>query len=68
MAPLLLKSVTPARPNLALICAALHRNLISLRCGLGGIFSCIFFTCNDLVLVLFSSIYLKHVKTDKEKK
>ena len=28
-----------ALPNLGLICAALHRKLISLRCVLGGIFS-----------------------------
>ena len=37
--PSTLKSISPALPNLALICAALHRKVINLRCVLGGIFS-----------------------------
>ena len=37
--PSTLKSISRALPNLALMCAALHRRLISLRCKLGGIFS-----------------------------
>ena len=37
--PSTLKSISPAPPNLVLICAALHRKLICLRCVLGGISS-----------------------------
>ena len=37
--PSTLNSISPVQPNLALICAALHRKFISLRCLLGGIFS-----------------------------
>ena len=55
-----LKSISPALPNLALICAVLHRKLISLRCMLGGIF--LYILLLELsFLVLFSSICLKYV-------
>ena len=37
--PSTLKSISPALPDLALMCAPLHWNLICLRCVLGGIFS-----------------------------
>ena len=37
--PSTLKSISPVLLNLTLICAALHRKLICLRCVLGGIFS-----------------------------
>ena len=40
--PSTLKSISSALINLALICAALYRNLISLRCVLGGIFSYVY--------------------------
>ena len=40
-----LKSISPALPNPALICAALHRKLITLRCVLGGVFSYVFIGC-----------------------
>ena len=36
--PFTLRSISAALPNLALICAARHQKLISLRCMLGGIF------------------------------
>ena len=37
--PSTLKPILPALPNLALICTALHRKLISLSCVFSGIFS-----------------------------
>ena len=66
--PSTLKSILPVLPNLALICAAHHRKLVSLRCLLGGIFSYVLLLVMTCFLVLFSSICLKHVNNDVEKK
>ena len=64
--PSTLKSILPVLPNLALICTALHRKLISLRWVLGGIFSYVLLAVMSF-LVLFSSICLKHVNANIKK-
>ena len=61
--PFTLKSIPLALPNLALICAALDRKLISLRCVLGCIFSYVF----SLLVMnqLFSSFFFYLFETCK---
>ena len=66
--PSTLKPISPALPNLALICAALHQKLTSLGCVLGVIFSYVLSFVMTWFLFLFSSIYLKHVNADVKKK
>ena len=67
-----LKSIWPALPNLALICAALYRKLYlsEVRVGMHSVVR--FIICNDFkyfrFLILFYSISFKHVNSDIAKK